>query len=128
MKKCFFATVFLIVNLFFLHSKSLYNDGNNGEYTPYSWEYNTVTYSPFPSETNNTTFYASAQDDRADSYSLFEEEAQLRSGSSDGCPPGFEGCNALGTEMPAGNLVPLILFSGVYLFRIILKKKLPGKL
>ena len=121
MKKYFFITIFLIVNLFFLYPNSLYNDGNIGEYSPYSSEYNQPTYSPFSYEgTNNSThtlFFSEVSSAELRSFDLYAAEAQ---GS---LPPGYEDFQALGIDLPVGNLIPLLFFSGIYICRIILKKK-----
>jgi hypothetical protein len=118
MKKYFVATVFLIVNLFFLHSKSLCDDGENWEYSPYSYNYQ--TYSMFPSEDVCQPFSSEKEVD----YNLINYELGLRQAIGT-LPPGFEDYDSIGTEssLPVGNLMPLLLFSGIYVCRIILKKK-----
>ena len=124
MKKCFFVTVFFIVSLFFLHSTSLYNDDESGEYSPYSYtlfsseETNEAAFSPFSSEEKH-----SYPDYDLISYNSYPDEEERRMIDRD-LPPGFEGNDGLGTEvLPVGNLLPLLFFSGIYVCRIVLKKK-----
>ena len=116
LNKTLFTAIFLIANLFQVHSESIYNDGNNGEYASYSFGEYSLAYSPY----SYSTF--SAAEDAPDSFQPFSQgTAQLR-----GAPAGFSG-NPLGVmeepEFPVGNLFPLFLFAGLYVFRVALRRK-----
>ena len=54
---------------------------------------------------------------------LDQEEGQITARGLRSLPPGFETYDAIGTELPVGNLIPLVFFSGIYVCRIILKKR-----
>lgn len=124
MKKCLSATVFLIVNLFFLPSRSLSDNSESPEYSPYSYSYQ--TYSMFPSEEGNQPFSSEKEFNYWVDYDLIDYMPDLEEKGPifvHDLPPGFEDSDGIGTEFPVGNLIPLVLFSGIYVFRIILKKK-----
>jgi len=130
MKKCFSVTVFLIVNLFFLPSKSLSDNGESPEYSPYSYSYQ--TYSVFPSEEGYQPFSSEKKFNYRVDYDLIDYMPDLEEDERlifvHDLPPGFEDSDGIGTEFPVGNLIPLVLFSGIYVCRIILKKKKRNKM